>query len=125
MTRFHIFYVLTILLFSASLQARDVTLGWDPVTTDSRVAAYEVHYGAASGTYTVSVTVDGVDSDTASIVGLDDGLGYFFAVRARDSDGILFSQFSNEVSITPDLNLPVPGNLRLISVTTTTTVGIQ
>jgi hypothetical protein len=105
-------------------EARDVALSWDLVANDSRVAGYEVHYGPTSGMYTSLVDVDGADSDIVSIVGLDDGAEYFFAVRARNSDSTLVSLFSNEVSIEPELNLSVPDNFRLISITTTVIIEL-
>ena len=117
------FYILlVILLFASTAYGRDVVLGWDPVTTDSRVAGYQLHYGTAAGDYQWSQDVDGASAAQATVQNLDDGTDYFFAVRSRNGDGSMVSAFSNEVALSALLELTPPGNLRIVRVITTTKV---
>ena len=69
-------------------------LAWDPVV-DSRVAVYEVHFGAASGQYT-----DHVEAilPSASLPAPAAGEVLYYAVRACDAARALCSGFSNEVT---------------------------
>ena len=82
----------SLLLFAAFLRpaiAGEVTVQWSPVTSDPRVAGYEVHYGLASGQYTamVDAAASGAATNTRTITNLTDGRTYFFAVRARIGSG--------------------------------------
>ncbi len=87
--------------------AAALSMQWDPVTDDPRVAYYEVHVGEASGQYDTYVTADayGAATNTATFPNLQSGLTYYFAVRAKDATGLLESTFSNEISAT------IPGAL--------------
>jgi hypothetical protein len=65
-------------------------IAWDPAL---RAEGYEVHYGTASGLY--SVSLDTGLSRTAAISGLTIGVTYFFAVLAYNEAGD--GPYSNEV----------------------------
>lgn len=104
---------LTALGLSLSAFAADVSLMWDPVTDDPRVTGYEVHYGTASGTYTMFVDAasNGAATNIVDVLGLTPGTVYYFAARSVNVDKSLFSQFSNEVVADIPPLLGVPGNL--------------
>ncbi len=81
---------------------QSINLQWDPVTSDSRIVGYEVHYGLASHAYTASVDAvnSGAATSTATVPNLSDGTSYYFAVRSRNGDRSLVSGFSDEVCAT-------------------------
>jgi hypothetical protein len=79
---------------AADAYAAQATLAWD-ANTESDLAGYKVHYGAASGAYTVHLDVNKVT--TYTVTGLSDGQKYYFVATAYDSAGNQ-SGFSNEVS---------------------------
>jgi hypothetical protein len=81
---------------------QSVTLAWDPCL-DTNVVGFNVHYGAASRSYTN--TVDAGNATNATISGLVAGTTHFFAVTAYDRQGIE-SDPSNEVSYTVPTTLP-------------------
>ena len=109
-----------LLLTSVLVQAQTVSLAWDPVTNDSRVTGYEVHYGIETGNYGAMEIVDGAATDEYTVRDLDAGSTYFFAVRSKNIDGSLVSAFSNEVSTGPNIDLTAPGPLRIVTVSTRT-----
>ena len=74
--------------------AAQATLAWDP-NTESDLAGYKVHYGTASGSYTVYTDVHNVTSYT--VTGLTAGQTYYFAASAYDASGNE-SGYSNPVS---------------------------
>jgi PKD repeat protein len=82
--------------------AQSINLQWDPVTSDSRIVGYEVHYGLASGAYTASVDAvdNGAATSTVTVPNLSEGTSYYFAVRSRNGDRSLLSGFTNEVCAT-------------------------
>ena len=77
------FCVLTSL---ASLAAGTVTLAWDPSPGTNIIANYNLYYGAASGTYTSSVSAG--TATTVSISNLVEGTTYYFAATAVDTAGL-------------------------------------
>jgi hypothetical protein len=79
----------------ASLAAGTVTLAWDPSPGTNIIANYNLYYGAASGTYTSSVSAG--TATTVSISNLVEGTTYYFAATAVDTAG-LESDYSTEVS---------------------------
>ncbi len=81
-------------LIASSALAAQATLAWDP-NTESDLAGYKIHYGTASGNYTVHTDVHNVTSYT--VIGLTTGQTYYFAVSAYDASGNE-SSYSNEVS---------------------------
>ncbi len=80
----------------AALATGTVTLAWDPSPgTNDVIANYNLYYGAASGTYT-NVVAAGTNL-TASVSNLLEGITYYFAATAVDTNG-LESDYSAEVS---------------------------
>jgi hypothetical protein len=87
--------LLCALLISVWARAGQVTLAWDP-NTESDLAGYRIHYGTASGSYTVTVAVD-KSTPTCTITNLAAGQTYYFAASAYNASGAS-SGYSNEVS---------------------------
>jgi hypothetical protein len=88
--------------------AQSVQLAWDP-SPDSNVAGYVVHYGTSSGQYPWTVDVGG--RTMAIIPGLTEGVTYYLAVTAYNTNRIE-SIPSNELSYQVP---PLPaGRLELI-----------
>jgi hypothetical protein len=85
------------LLISVWARAAQVTLAWD-ANTESDLAGYHIHYGTASGSYTVTVAVD-KSTPTCTILNLSAGQTYYFAASAYNTSGAS-SGYSNEVSHT-------------------------
>jgi hypothetical protein len=71
-----------------------VTLAWDP-SDGPNLAGYVVYYGLHPRQYQWSVSID--TSTTYELCGLDEGIRYYFAVTAFDTEG-RESDYSNEVS---------------------------
>jgi len=88
--------------FSGMAATRSVTLAWDP-SAGTNIAGYHIHYGVTSGTYTN--IVDAGNTVSATISGLIEGVRYYFAATAYDTDD-LESDFSNEIVYT----IPVTSN---------------
>ncbi|MGC3961291.1 MAG: Ig-like domain-containing protein [Verrucomicrobiota bacterium] len=78
----------------SSFAVGSVTLAWD-ASSDVSVTGYRLYYGVATGSYTNSAAVGNVTS--ATLANLSDGVTYYFAVTAYDSQGTE-SLFSNEAS---------------------------
>lgn len=78
---------------------QSVSLAWD-ANAETNIVGYRLYYGTTSQNLTN--TVDAGPQLTATVTGLREGLTYYFAVTARNSDG-LESNFSDQVSY------PVPG----------------
>jgi hypothetical protein len=74
-----------------------VTMKWER-SSSPEVTGYHIYFGTASGDYTDSVVVGDVTTNTIS--GLTDGVTYFFAATAMDTNGAE-SSFSNEFSFMP------------------------
>jgi hypothetical protein len=79
---------------SAAFGAQSVTLQWDP-NVEADVSSYIVYYGTSSRNYASSTNVGNVT--TATVSGLADGKAWYFAIAARNNNG-LESDFSNEVT---------------------------
>jgi hypothetical protein len=92
--------ILGILLLCQLAVAADVNLSWN-ANTESDLAGYKVHYGAATGNYPTNQSVGNVTSFTLNLA---PGT-YFFAVTALDTSGNE-SGYSNEVTTT--ISLPPP-----------------
>jgi hypothetical protein len=84
----------TLLAGSGDALAGNVKLAWDPV---AGATGYRLHYGTASGNY--SSNIDATNQTTITVLGLTDGVTYFFAVKAYNSSTT--SAFSNEVNAIP------------------------
>ena len=76
--------------------AVDITLGWD-ANTETDLAGYYVYYGASSGEYSNKVDVGNTTQYT--LTDLQDGVDYFLAVTAYDSNNSE-SAYSAEVVYT-------------------------
>lgn len=91
--------------------AGNVTLGWDPPTTNedgtllTDLSGYNIYFGTSSGVYTDSVNVG--DVTTYQVPNLTDGLTYYFAVTAYDTSGNE-SSYSEEVYTTLVINDTTP-----------------
>lgn len=81
-------------LFPFSAKAGEVTLAWDPPS--SEYGGFILAYGTARGTYTYSQDVGRQTMYT--VPNLNQGQAYYFAVKAYNTTGSQESSFSNEVS---------------------------
>jgi len=88
--------LVTLALLAVRAFAGQATLAWDP-STDPAVTGYSVHYGLASRSYTTKLDVG--KQSTYTVVNLQEGKTYYYAVSARDAAGNQ-SAFSNEASST-------------------------
>ncbi len=94
---------LIILTPNSQAHAADAILSWD-TNTETDLAGYHVHYGTASGVYSVVVPVGNIT--TYTVTGLGPGT-YYFAMTADNTSGGR-SGFSNESTKTiPDTTAPV------------------
>ena len=100
-----------IVLMFSNVYAMDVTLEWD-ANTEPDLAGYQMFVGTASGNYGTPTTVNFSDDENPvpetvryTVIGLDYGTRYYFAVKAFDTEG-LYSGFSNEVSTDGVTGLP-------------------
>ena len=91
---FKIVVCIIIGIIASNALAAQATLAWDP-NTESDLAGYRVHYGTASGSYTVHTDVHNVT--TYTVTGLTVGQTYYFAATAYDTSGNE-SGYSNPVS---------------------------
>jgi hypothetical protein len=87
-------FLVVLLLFPVCALPADVTLAWNP-NAESDLGGYKIHYGTASGSYTVHVDVHNVTIFT--VTGLTAGQTYYFAATAYDTSGNE-SGYSNQVS---------------------------
>jgi chitinase len=83
-------------IIATSVFAAQVTLAWDP-NSESDLAGYRIHYGTASGSYSVHIDVHNVT--TYTVTGLTNGQTYYLAATAYDSAGNE-SGYSNQVNYT-------------------------
>jgi len=80
---------LIISLYSPDLFAADVTLFWDPPTTNADgspltdLAGYVIYYGTATGDYTQSIDVG--NATTYQVSNLTKGVTYYFVVTTYDT----------------------------------------
>jgi hypothetical protein len=80
---------------AATIQAGQVTLIWD-ANPEPNLGGYTVYYGQISRNYPSSVDVG--NQTTYTLIGLQEGTTYYFAVKAYDITRMIHSDFSNEVS---------------------------
>jgi len=83
-------------LFPSSALAGEVTLAWDPPTTE--YGGFILAYGTSSGSYTQTHDVGAQAMYT--VTSLNPGQTYYFAVKAYDSTRHNESPYSNQVSVT-------------------------
>jgi hypothetical protein len=92
-----------VVIFATNSFAAQATLAWNP-NTETDLAGYKIHYGTASGSYTVHLDVHNVT--TYTVTGLTDGQTYYFAASAYNASGSE-SGYSNQVSYpAPATNSP-------------------
>jgi len=91
---------------------QSVILAWDP-NAEPELAGYIVYYGDASRHYTNSIDVGNATQYT--VLGLQEGQGYYFAVSAYDASR-LESDYSNEIFYLVPLSMQ-PWRSRFFSVT--------
>ncbi|MBI5579619.1 MAG: fibronectin type III domain-containing protein, partial [Deltaproteobacteria bacterium] len=99
MLGFEIVVSVIIGVIASNAMAAQVTLAWNP-NTESDLAGYRIHYGTASGSYTVHTDVHNVNSHT--VTGLTAGQSYYFAATAYDAAG-------NESGYSNPVSFAVPG----------------
>ena len=92
----HKFFRVQVDSYGNAPQSQAAVLRWNP-SPSVQVVGYDVYYGPASAAYT-NVLYLGAQLKRV-ITGLDAGADYYFAVAARDFDGVE-SDLSNEVSYT-------------------------
>lgn len=117
----------------ATSLATDVSLAWDP-SPDPDLAGYHIYYQANSsaipfqgtGALEGSAPVDGRNSTTTTISGLNPANSYYFAVTAYNSSGAE-SVYSNIVavpeSLPPIVSITSPANSDAVSGTVTVTAS--
>jgi hypothetical protein len=92
--------------------AVDMTLVWDPPTTNADgtpltdLAGYKIYYGLASGSYATIIPVGNVL--TYTVRNLLANVIYYFVATALDTSGNE-SAYSNEVSKSKAQSIGVPG----------------
>jgi hypothetical protein len=114
-----------ILLTPVSLYAGNVTLTWDPPTTNvdgsdlTDLAGYKIHYGIESTNYTEIIDIGNVSE--YPINNLTEGTTYYFVITAYDlSVPPNESVFSNELDIyisTTDTTSPVIAGVQSTDIT--------
>ncbi len=90
-------YAALSLFYILQAQAGQATLAWD-ANIQAILGGYELHDGQARRTCTASIDVGNKTSYT--LIGLQDGEKYYFAVKAYAIGGLIQSEFPNEVSTT-------------------------
>ena len=97
-------FAITLLSFSTNSPASSLTLAWEPVAGDPRIAGYEIHIGRASGRYEWVLDADqeGAATSRLKFEGAEPGVIYYLAARSRNHDKTQFSAFSKEIRISLD-----------------------
>lgn len=90
-------------LLPSSLFAEEITLAWDPPSTE--YGGFIIGYGNESGLYQHTQDVGGQTIST--VAGLNPGETYYFAVKAYNPARDLESPYSNQVSVT----VPAPDTI--------------
>ena len=91
---FTIVFASVALFFTCQVHAsQSVNLAWDP-NSEPDLAGYRVYFGTGSGNYTQTMEVE---TPSATVPDLTEGVVYYFAVTAYNTEGVE-SGYSNEVS---------------------------
>ena len=81
------------------------TITWSAVTTPVAAAAYGIRYGTVPSTYTT--TIAGLSGTSKTITGLTNGQTIYYTVGSYKSlSGIVYTNWSPELSVTPILPSP-------------------
>ena len=90
------------LFFTCQVHAsQSVNLAWDP-NSEQDLAGYRVYFGTGSGNYTQTMEVA---TPSSTVPGLTEGVVYYFAVTAYNTEGEE-SGYSNEVSYAVPTSTP-------------------
>jgi len=104
---FVLFFVFSLLFFSLNAQAGEVTLAWDPPSTEYE--GFILSYGTSSESFSNNQDVG--PSTTHTVNNLNEGQTYFFAVKAYNANHANESPFSNQVNVTiPVLDTTPPAS---------------
>ncbi len=88
-------FLFSLVFFSPSTGfSAQVSLAWDP-NTEPNLARYKLQYGTSSRNY--NQIIDTGLNVTRTVTNLNDGLTYYFAVTAENTEGAS-SAYSNEVT---------------------------
>ncbi len=91
---FTIVFASVALFFTCQVHAsQSVNLAWDP-NLEQNLAGYRVYFGTGSDNYTQTMEVE---TPSATVPDLTEGVVYYFAVTAYNTEGVE-SGYSNEVS---------------------------
>jgi PKD repeat protein len=107
----------TLLFFSSSLFAANITLSWN-TSKSPNVGGYKLSYGQSSGNYTS--TIDVGNTNTYSLTGVQEGVTYYLAAKAYDTSRTTESTYSNEVNMTVPVTAAITADFNA-----TTTSGVQ
>lgn len=88
-------FLFPIILYGAEGDQSNVTVSWN-ANIEADLAGYELHYGRESGSYTFKIIMD---KRTAYPLVLEQGINYFFALKAFDLSGNV-SGFGEELNYT-------------------------
>lgn len=108
-------WIFPLCFFPLNVQAGEVTLAWDPPSTE--YGGFVLSYGTSSGSYSENEDVG--SKTTHTVTNLDAGQTYFFAVKAYNNNNTIESPYSNQMSITvpaPDTLAPAsPKSVQIVS----------
>jgi hypothetical protein len=115
---------LLILLWPIGILGADtvVSLAWD-ANTESDLAGYRLHYGTASGRYTLTTDISG-PVNAVSISNLSASTTFYFVVTAFDAAGNE-SLPSNEVAVRPTVTGTAPTIVQAVEVGTSSAYILQ
>ena len=99
---FTIVFASVALFFTCQVHAsQSVNLAWDP-NSEPDLAGYRVYFGTGSDNYTQTMEVE---TPSATVPDLTEGVVYYFAVTAYNTEGVE-SGYSNEVSYAVPTSTP-------------------
>jgi hypothetical protein len=98
--------ILSLHVFAPAVHAAQISLEWD-ANREPDLSGYRIYYGTSSGHYSASVDVG--NSTHCVISNLVQGVTYYFAATAYDSEGNE-SDFSEEIVYTVPAAVPGPAS---------------